>query len=78
MNDEKRLPDETVKDVAGGTIHRAPQKPYYMFYNTNCKFCPLPFHREEQQGEPSCPYNDPVDAFMQLNGADCPSKQYNT
>ena len=77
MNEEKKLNDEAVKGVAGGNVQRTPQMPYYMFYNTNCKLCFFSFHHEEQQGEQSCPYNDPVDAYRKLDGAECPRMRRN-
>lgn len=74
MSEEKNLNDETVKDVAGGNVQRAPLTPDYKFFMRNCDVCR--FGPRELYGDQSCPYKNPSDAFMQLNGADCPSKRY--
>ena len=73
MNDEKKLPDETVEGVAGGNVQRTPQTPEIMFMRRNCRYCRL--RTGKQDDDQSCPYKNSTDAFMQLNGADCPSKR---
>ena len=74
MNDEKRLPDETVEDVAGGTnswlaIEQAEEQSpkFAAFKNNNCDRC-------GKYDTVYCPYNSILVAFMKLGGADCPSR----
>ena len=69
MNEEKKLPDETVKDVAGGRtkqdIANEAATDHHDFINRNCLHC---------NNRQNCPYYGNADiAFVQLGGAPCPA-----
>ena len=59
MNEEKKLPDEAVEDVAGGATERE----FIDFIRRNCGQC---------LNRPNCPYGRPLSAFKQLGVALCP------
>ena len=74
MSDEKKLPDEAVKDVAGGAnsyqaIKQAEEQSpkFAAFKNNNCDRC-------GKYDTVYCPYNSILVAFMRLRGADCPDR----
>ena len=74
MNEEKKLTDEAVKDVAGGAYSdwaiekTEEQSPKFAgFKNNNCDRC-------GKYGTSYCPYNSILVAFMRLRGEDCPDR----
>ena len=74
MSDEKKLPDEAVKDVSGGgndefALHVTEQASpkFAEFRQNNCKGC-------GKFNTVGCPYYDIRVAFVELRGADCPDR----
>ena len=63
MNEEKKLHDETVKDVTGGFNWDRDGEAYGKFNANNCAVC---------QAASSCRFSSGFEAFEQLGGQDCP------
>ena len=62
MSDEKKLPDEALKDVSGG-LKQEEWERYSLFNARNCAIC---------TAGRRCFYQTTFEAFDKMGGVDCP------